>query len=72
MPFLRAIGDELRSRVSQKDTQSVNHYEGFQANGAVVVRDRRGTLKAEIPDVSEKSQTLGGEATEKVDELNED
>ena len=59
--FFRAIGDELRNRVSQKDTGSVNRFEGFQSNGAVVVRDRRGTLKAEIPNVSEKSETLGSD-----------
>jgi len=39
---------------NQKDTAPVNRYEGFTANGAVVLRDRRGTSKAEIPDVSEK------------------
>lgn len=45
--------------VSTKDTTPVNRFEGFQSNGAVVVRDRRGTVKAEIPNVSEKSETLG-------------
>lgn len=59
MPFLRAIGDELKSRLSQKDTAPVNSYEGFQANGAVVLRDRRGTAKAEIPEVDEKG--FGGD-----------
>src|SRR4051794_27248851 len=38
----------------QKDTASVNSYEGFQANGAVVLRDRCGTAKAEIPEADEK------------------
>jgi len=44
-----------------KDTVPVNHYEGFQANGAVVIRDRRGTLKAEIPDVAEKALGMGSD-----------
>jgi hypothetical protein len=38
----------------QKNTASVNNYEGFRANGEVVLRDRRGTVKSEIPTVSEK------------------
>ena len=38
----------------QKDTAPVNSFEGFQSNGAVVLRDRRGTAKAEIPEVTEK------------------
>jgi len=42
-----------------KDTAPVNRFEGFQSNGAVVLRDRRGTVKAEIPEVSLKSETLG-------------
>ena len=50
MPFLRAIGGALKSRCNQKDIVPVNRYEGFQSNGAVVLRDRRrGTVKAEIP-----------------------
>jgi phage portal protein BeeE len=57
--FLRAIGDELTSRLSQKDTLPVNQYEGFTSAGAVVLRDRRGTLKSEIPNISEKAETLG-------------
>jgi HK97 family phage portal protein len=61
MPFFRAIGDELKSRFSQKDALSANEFVGFQGNGAVVLRDRRGTLKAEIPNVSEKSETLGND-----------
>src|SRR5580704_5190958 len=59
--FFRAIGDELQSRFNRKDTVPVNTYEGFQSNGAVVIRDRRGTLKAEIPNVSEKSGTLSSD-----------
>jgi hypothetical protein len=33
--------------------------EGFQGNGAVVLRDRRGTRKAEIPDVDSKGFSGG-------------
>jgi hypothetical protein len=41
MPAIfRAVGDEIKSRVSQKDTQPVNRFEGFQSNGAVILRDR--------------------------------
>lgn len=45
--------------VSEKDTVPVNRYEGFTPTGAVVLRDRRGTRRAEIPSVSEKGVTLG-------------
>jgi hypothetical protein len=48
--FLKAISD----RLSAKDILPINRYEGFTENGAIVLRNRRGTLKAEIPDVSEK------------------
>ena len=44
---------------STKDTAPVNRYEGFTSNGAVVLRDRRGTSKAEIPDVDTKGITMG-------------
>ena len=44
---------------SRKDTAPVNAYEGFQGNGAVVLRDRRGTAKAEIPEVDEKGYDGG-------------
>src|SRR5580692_7628007 len=57
--FFRAIGDELSSRLNRKNAASGNEFVGFQSDGAVVLRDRRGTLKAEIPNVSEKSETLG-------------
>ena len=33
----------------------------FQSNGAVVLRDRRGTSKAEIPDVDQKSEGFGSD-----------
>src|SRR4051794_23583363 len=56
MPFFRAIGDELQTRFNRKDVAPVNSFEGFQGNGAVVIRDRRGTVKSEIPNVSEKSE----------------
>ena len=46
-------------RIQGKDTQSVNRYEGFTERGEVVLRDRRGTVKAEIPNVSEKGIGLG-------------
>src|SRR5438105_1293537 len=49
--FLRSIADFI----DQKDTLPVNRYEGFKGDGAVVLRDRRGTAKAEIPNASEKS-----------------
>src|SRR5438045_1055727 len=48
--FFRALADRL-----EKNTQPLNRYEGFQGNGAVVLRDRRGTAKSEIPNVSEKA-----------------
>jgi HK97 family phage portal protein len=47
--FLRSINP-----FSQKDTAQVNTYEGFKGNGAIVMRDRRGTVKEEIPDVDSK------------------
>jgi hypothetical protein len=40
--------------LNTKDTAPVNSYEGFQSNGAVDLRDRRGTANAEIPDVDLK------------------
>ena len=39
---------------SQKDTAPVNRPEDFKSNGAVVLRDRRSTRKAEIPVADEK------------------
>jgi hypothetical protein len=53
-----AIGDEFKNGISRKETLPVNTFEGFQENGAVVLRDRRGTLKAETPGINEKSETL--------------
>jgi|ERR1700683_1721415 len=57
--FFGSIREEFATRFSRKDALSTNEFVGFQGNGAVVLRDRRGTLKAEIPNVSEKSETLG-------------
>jgi hypothetical protein len=57
--FIRAIGDEFKNRLGQKDTASVNRYEGFQDNGAIVLRDRRGTAKADFPDAEEKGFSAG-------------
>ena len=50
--FLKAVGRFVTA--DQKDTAPVNSFEGFQGNGAIVLRDRRGTAKAEIPEVTEK------------------
>ena len=54
--LLRAIGDEFNQRFSRKDTVPVNKLVGLHADGAVVLRDRNSTLKAEIPNISEKSE----------------
>lgn len=48
--FLRSIFSS-----SKKDTAPLNRYEGFTSSGAVIMRDRRGTLKAEYP-LSAKSE----------------
>lgn len=37
----------------------VNSVQGFQQNGDVVVSDRRGALKSEIPEVTEKGYDGG-------------
>ncbi len=57
--IFRAIGDEFKSRLTQKNATSGNEYLGFQPNGAVVLRDRRGTVKAEIPDIDSKGYSGG-------------
>ena len=46
--FFEVIADEFNRRFNRKSQASANEFVGFQANGSVVVRDRRGTLKAEI------------------------
>lgn len=53
--FLCAVTD----RFNRKDTLLVNRFEAFTAEGAIVLRERRGTRQAEIPDVDTKSETLG-------------
>jgi hypothetical protein len=57
--IFRAIGEELNHRFNRKSAASGNEFVGFHGNGAVVIRDRRGTLKTEIPNVIEKSETFG-------------
>src|SRR5579884_994502 len=52
--FLRRFAD----RIERKDTVPLNRYEGFTGRGEIVMRDRRGTLKAELPTVETKSSTL--------------
>jgi hypothetical protein len=47
--IFRAIGDEFNSGFNRKDVASGNGFVSFKSNGAVVLRDRRGTLKAKIP-----------------------
>src|SRR5258708_3340034 len=51
--FLKSVARFIRA--DQKETAPVNRYDGFRGDGAVVLTDRRGTSKAEIPDVDEKS-----------------
>src|SRR5579883_1501501 len=46
---------------STKETIPVNRFEGITQEGAIVLRDRRGTLKAELPNITEKSETLGND-----------
>ena len=50
--FLKSVARFVTA--DQKDTAPVNTFEGFQGNGAIVLRDRRGTAIAEIPEVTEK------------------
>jgi hypothetical protein len=57
--IFHAIGDGFNHSFCVKNTTLVNEFVGFQGGGAVAIRDRRGTLKAEIPAISEKSETLG-------------
>jgi hypothetical protein len=57
--IFRANGDEFNQRFNRKNAAPGNEFVGFQSNGAVVVRDRRGTLESEIPDMSTKSETMG-------------
>jgi hypothetical protein len=48
----------ILDRVSAEDTTPVNTFTGITADGRVLLRDRRGTRKAEIPNVETKSETL--------------
>src|ERR1700684_3361364 len=48
-----------RTGISRKDALSANEFAGVQSNDAAVLRDRRGTLKGELPNTSEKAETLG-------------
>jgi len=43
--MFRVIGHEFNHKFSRKDAGSVNEFVGFQANGIVVPRDRRGTSR---------------------------
>jgi hypothetical protein len=43
---------------SEKETIPVNRYEGFKENGDIQLRDRRGTAKVEIPEVSDRRRLL--------------
>jgi len=56
-PFISRLF--LRDNANSKDTHPLNRYDGFTREGAIVRRDRRGTLKAEIPDVDTKSHGMG-------------
>ena len=59
--IFRAIRDEISSRVNQKDTLAVNAYEGFTSRSEVVLRDRRGTVKAKIAGAYEKGFSGGSD-----------
>jgi hypothetical protein len=44
----------ILDRVSAEDTTPVNTFTGITADGRVLLRDRPGTRKAEIPNVETK------------------
>lgn len=52
--IFRAIGDEFKERFNQKAAIQPNRYEGFAGDGRVSLRDRRITLKADVPQAQEK------------------
>jgi hypothetical protein len=54
--FFRATGQELNHRFSQRETAQATRDEGFTSSGAIVLRKRRCTLKAEIPYINKKSR----------------
>lgn len=58
--FLNAIGWKTQNPNSSGDV-SLNKVDGFKSNGAVVLSDKRGTQKSEIPNVSEKASYSGGD-----------
>jgi hypothetical protein len=49
MPWLTRIFTRTANPHSS-ETATLNRYEGFTASGGIMLRDRRGTLKGEIPD----------------------
>jgi HK97 family phage portal protein len=53
MPWLNRIFTRSDNPHGTSSASS-NRYEGFNSAGAIVLRDRRGTSKAEIPEVDEK------------------
>ena len=59
----RFLSRILRRTDNPHSTSNVpaNRYEGFNANGAIVLSDRRGTRKAEIPDVDTKALGMGSD-----------
>ena len=46
---------------SSTTTVPLNSYESFKSDGSVVLRDRRSTRKAEIPEADQKSLALGSD-----------
>jgi HK97 family phage portal protein len=57
--FLRTIADRIEA--NRKGTITPNRFVGTTTQGAVVLEDRRGTRKAEIPNVDTKSSVLGND-----------
>lgn len=57
--FLSAIIKAANPHTSV--TSPAHAYRGFTEDGRVILEDRRGTQKAEIPDADEKSLTLGSD-----------
>jgi hypothetical protein len=51
------MDDEFKNRLGRKETVPVHRLEGFRGDGAVVLRDRRGTAEADFPDIDEKGLT---------------
>jgi HK97 family phage portal protein len=59
--FADRIGAAIKAAQNpQSSTSDSPHkYQGFKENGAVVMRDSRGTAKQELPDLDEKSMSGG-------------